>query len=363
MSEHQCAECGKPPSATKFRLNGSGRLRKYCEACSALRHKRLRGDAAPSAADDTPRVADGYAMMPYQGAVIAWDADGGMVCLTDLWRAAGSPENNRPADWLALPKTQEYIEACCRRGLIAELSGNYSRPGAYGGTWREQIIALVYAQYLNADLYVACNQFILDKWSRSGGIGEELLRAIAEHLGVLPRMEAKQDALLRGVGGIAQSIAGVERIEVTQHHRGRIYIGLLTDPLTVQSVRRELIDVPSNGLIVFIGQTKPGEGQECLRIRDYSSKVFRMRPTYYEVLAAFDTDSPNETEALLLTNPPYGAVRAVLENHKKSLSFHVVTSAALEGYRCLSRPYYAATELQASWVITSQGPLQAGLWQ
>ena len=111
MSEHRCAECGKGPEDVKFRLNGSGVLRKYCEPCSALRHKRLRGDAPAPVIDDTPRVADGYAMMPYQGAVIAWDADGGMVCLTDLWRAAGSPPNKEPAQWLGQKQAQEYIEA------------------------------------------------------------------------------------------------------------------------------------------------------------------------------------------------------------------------------------------------------------
>lgn len=368
MNDHRCAECGKGEGETKFRLNGSGRLRKYCEECSRHRERRLRKNAPP-APDDTPRVADGYEMMPYQGAMIAWDTDGGMVCLTDLWRAAGSPLNKEPYKWLRSDQAQEYIGACARRGIVGLGDPNgivYSRTGGAGGggTWREKIIGLAYAQYLNADLYVACNQFILERWgqARQSGSIEGLVREIAEQLGILPRVEAKQDALLRSVGSIGQTLAGADRIEIKQYHRGRIYIGVLTDPLTIQSVRRELLDAPADALIVFIGQTKPGEGQECLRIRDYGSKLLKMRPTYYEVLAAFDTDSPDGTESLLLSNPPHGATRATLESRKKSQSFHVATAVALAGYRSLSRDYYAASELQSSWVITSQGPGQMGLW-
>ncbi len=103
-------------------------------------------------------------MMPYQGAVIAWDTDGGMVCLTDLWRAAGSPENKDPYKWLRTDTAQEYIEACARLGTVRIAKPNaYSRRGGAdgGGTWHEKIVGLAYAQNLNADLYVACNQFIL----------------------------------------------------------------------------------------------------------------------------------------------------------------------------------------------------------
>lgn len=360
---HTCRTCGKTPEQTKFRANGSGFYRADCNECEKVlqRVKRQEWRDRLAPVDDTPRVADGYAMMPYQGATIAWDTDGGMICLTDLWRAAGAPENNRPSDWLAFPKTQEYIEECRRQGVVAELDGNaYSRRGGVGGgggVWREKIIALSYAQYLSAALYVACNKFLLEKWgqARQSGISDELLKAIAAHLGILPSMDAK-------LNGIARSIAGAERIEVKEYHRGRIYIGLLTDPLTIQSVLRELVEVPYGALIVFIGQTKPGEGQECLRIRDYSSKLLKMRPEYYQLLAVFDTDNPNDSEGLLLSNPPHGALRAIVQGRKRSQSFHVCTPEALEEYRKLARPYYAAMELQSSWAITSLGPAQSSLW-
>lgn len=360
MVTHHCRTCDRTPEQTAFRLNGSGAFRADCNECERTKQRMRRQTwRGQQPIDDTPQIADGYAMMPYQGAVIAWDTDGGMVCLTDLWRAAGEIENREPYEWLRLPSTQEYIDACRRQGLVTVSDRNdYSRRGGAGGgggTWREKIVGLAYAQYLNADLYVTCNQFILEKWARSTGITDELLRAIAEHLGVLPRMEAKID-------GIGQSLAGAERIETKQYHRGRIYIGLLTNLHMVELVRRDLIDVSPGALLVFLGQTKPGEGQERLRIRDYGGKVARLRPTDYEVLATFDTDMPDESERLLLINPPRGAVRAQLENHKQSLSFHIVSSEAIAEYRRLARAYYAVAELQATWAMTSRGPLQADMF-
>lgn len=358
MVAHHCRTCGRTPEQTAFRLNGSGQPRADCNECERTKQKMKRQEWRGKP-DDTPQIADGYTMMPYQGAVIAWDADGGMVCLTDLYRATGSPEGKDPYRWLNQDGTKEYIEECRRQGLINTQDVNsLSRRGAHGGTWREQIIALAYAQYLSAALYVACNKFILDKWgqARQGSLVEQdraLLRAVAEHLGVLPRMEAKID-------GIGQTLAGAERIERTQYHRGRIYVGLLIDPLTIQTVRRELANADDSAIIVFIGQTKPGEGQEQLRIRDYSSKLLKIRPSYYELLAAFDTDNPDEAERLLLNNPPRGAVQAILENRKRSQSFHIISARdALTEYRQLARSYYAVPELQASW---KYGPLQQGLW-
>ena len=93
---HRCAECGKTERETKFRLNGSGRTRKYCEVCSKARVHRLGGGApaeparAVQVVDDTPRPV-GYAVMRYGDAVISFEPDRSAACLTDIWRAAGSP--------------------------------------------------------------------------------------------------------------------------------------------------------------------------------------------------------------------------------------------------------------------------------
>lgn len=130
--------------------------------------------------------------MPYQGAVVAWDGDGGMVCLTDLWRAAGSPPRQRPVDWMDTLEAQRYIEACCRRenNVVASdlIFTRQGRGDAGAGTWATKLIGLGYAQYLNADLYAECNAFVLAKWGQSRSMGNDadraLLLRIAEHLGV-----------------------------------------------------------------------------------------------------------------------------------------------------------------------------------
>ncbi len=35
--------------------------------------------------------------------------DGEFLCLTDMWRAAGSDENKRPGQWLRLPGTRNSL--------------------------------------------------------------------------------------------------------------------------------------------------------------------------------------------------------------------------------------------------------------
>lgn len=42
IAQHHCGECNRTPDEARFRMNGSDRLRKYCEECSRKRHKRLR---------------------------------------------------------------------------------------------------------------------------------------------------------------------------------------------------------------------------------------------------------------------------------------------------------------------------------
>lgn len=331
---HQCGECSRSPDETKFRLNGSGELRKYCEECSKKRHRRLRG-ASDAPVDDTPRVADGYAMMPYQGAVIAWDTDGGMVCLTDLWRAAGSPENKDPAQWLRLPSTQEYIEACARRGIGmcgTHTENVYSRKGGAGGggTWREKIVGLAYAQNLNADLYVACNLFTLEKWGqaqRGGIVSDELLRAIAEKLGVLPRMEAKID----GLRGTADDIR--DRI-VNEPERwvGQNYIIEIKDPHMLALLWRKFIVHPEDKpCLIAVGRTGPSGDVYELRLKDLLGKI-DLELADYAILAHFGSPCPEDTEMHVLNYPLAGCERLRLKNGKPSLTFIAADFQGVQKY-------------------------------
>ena len=99
---------------------------------------------------------------------------GAMLNLTDMWRAAGRPENRRPSDWLFLKETQRFrilagthatdvddavasnaglagIWELDTDGLVAAMRGNG------GGTWAHWQLSLPYARYLSPRFHLWCN--------------------------------------------------------------------------------------------------------------------------------------------------------------------------------------------------------------
>ena len=84
-----------------------------------------------------------------------------MLSLTDMWRAAGSDESKRPAEWLRQPATVEFVEC-----VVAANMGNAhikSRRGAGGGTFANWQIALAYAKYLDPVFHMKCNEIVRER--------------------------------------------------------------------------------------------------------------------------------------------------------------------------------------------------------
>lgn len=83
--------------------------------------------------------------------------------LTDMWKAAGSPENKRPSDWLATPMAREFIEFI-GENLNAGKSGialvDAKRGGTSAGTWAHWQLAMAYAKYLSPAFHAWCNQVV-----------------------------------------------------------------------------------------------------------------------------------------------------------------------------------------------------------
>lgn len=103
-----------------------------------------------------------------------------MISLTDMWKAAGGPKNDDPAQWTRLPKTQLFIEVIeetlnMGKSHIKNTSkmtdfkgGNFpllktKRGRSGGGTWAHWQIALAYAKYLNPQFHMQCNQWIKER--------------------------------------------------------------------------------------------------------------------------------------------------------------------------------------------------------
>ena len=86
-----------------------------------------------------------------------------MLSLTDMWKAAGSPDGRAPSDWLALVTTREFV-AAVEAGFNAGISGIETQRGGSGagrgGTWGHWQIGLAYAKYLSPEFHIWCNTVV-----------------------------------------------------------------------------------------------------------------------------------------------------------------------------------------------------------
>lgn len=85
------------------------------------------------------------------------------LSLTDIWKAAGRPKDNRPIDWLNLPTANGFVAAVAKCEKVEKSHLLETSRGRTGGTFGHRQIALEYAQYLNPDLAVAVNQLFFDR--------------------------------------------------------------------------------------------------------------------------------------------------------------------------------------------------------
>ena len=81
-----------------------------------------------------------------------------MLCLTDMWRASGAPENKRPNDWVASAQAREFAD------FIAGNSGielfQTVRGGQEPGTWAHWQLGMAYAKYLSPEFHAWCNEVV-----------------------------------------------------------------------------------------------------------------------------------------------------------------------------------------------------------
>jgi hypothetical protein len=95
--------------------------------------------------------------------------ENGLVCINDIYTAAGFSKNQSPADWIQLIGTKKEIGALIKKktgktGLFTKndvKSVMYSKKGPGGGIWVDENLALGYAAYLSATLAVEIRDVFL----------------------------------------------------------------------------------------------------------------------------------------------------------------------------------------------------------
>lgn len=94
--------------------------------------------------------------LTYNGQTIRERAD--MLCLTDMWKAAGSPPSKRPSHWARLPQAVEFISKTLEN--VGKSDVWAQRSGRGGGVWAHWQIGMAYAQYLSTDFHQWCNAVV-----------------------------------------------------------------------------------------------------------------------------------------------------------------------------------------------------------
>lgn len=360
-NEKTCKKCRKKRqiavesgAAAPMRIRGARR--------SAMQLVITDGDPV----DDVPRVD--YALMSYEGIPIAFEMDRSAVCLTDLWRAAGSPPNMRPDDWLGQSRAKALIAQYARESPIAIRDGNWiSRAGQYGGVWRPKEIALAYAYDLSPALHLACNRFVLNNSQQfietaPSSLDNEALTMIGQlltkqnqilaSLGILPRIDQNTSAT-------AAALAGVELVQTRQTVRCQVYIFRLLPESPFHTLLKEILVTPlcEGESIVGVGRAGPDGDVHEIRIKDYFGKL-PFLPHNYELLCVIETDR-EESETVILHNPIPGGRRLMLLTGKRSRgkmseTFLAATGAAVGVYRNMRAGYYAYETIRDLFVPGKQ---------
>jgi hypothetical protein len=109
--------------------------------------------------------------------------ENGLICLTDIWDAAGFKVNQKPNDWWRNPTAQSLAVA-----LLDQITGKsrnktkisvktifYSKAGKSGGSFGHPVLACAYAGYLSPKLEVEVREIWLRYRAGDATLADEVL--------------------------------------------------------------------------------------------------------------------------------------------------------------------------------------------
>lgn len=117
--------------------------------------------------------------------------DGEMVCLTDLWNAAGCPKGKRdPRKW-KMEAGKQFIDFVAKFLNVRSADIWDARRGQGGGTFAHWQIALSYAKYLSHELHMHVNQVYMRYAMGSLELAEEIFDRTTEGVEAQRRSAAR----------------------------------------------------------------------------------------------------------------------------------------------------------------------------
>lgn len=105
---------------------------------------------------------------------------GEMLSLTDMWRAAGSPEELRPAEWRRYPRTEKRANHIATTvGLSHSQLFQALNEGGDWNTWAHWALAIEYAEDLSVEMWFWAKTAIREKMERHRAPVEALPAVVA----------------------------------------------------------------------------------------------------------------------------------------------------------------------------------------
>ena len=107
--------------------------------------------------DTTQKTDSRNVSLVYEGTCIG--ARNEMLSLTDMWKAAGSPNNREPFNWIRFDGSS-FIEAVAVCHNLSHTQVMNVKSGKGGGTFAHWQIAMAYAKYLSPEFHMWCNTVV-----------------------------------------------------------------------------------------------------------------------------------------------------------------------------------------------------------
>lgn len=121
----------------------------------------------------------------FKSSAIRDDAE--FLCLTDMWRAAGSDESRRPVEWLRSARGEEFVQFVRENLKVGDSHVEILRTirgGTDSATWAHWQLGMAYAQYLSPEFHAWCND-VVRKVMQGAAIDSGALTAIGAAVAAL----------------------------------------------------------------------------------------------------------------------------------------------------------------------------------
>lgn len=134
-----------------------------------------------------------------------------MLSLTDMWKAAGSPENREPYNW-ARKEGAAFVDAVTIAQNLPVEQVLVKRQGRNGGTMAHWQIALAYAKYQSPEFHMWCNEVVrahMEGTKQVANLPADVLELIRRDDGISRMLAHKVTGIEATIQTLAATVAAM----------------------------------------------------------------------------------------------------------------------------------------------------------